>query len=66
MSEIREGISSEVSSQIISSPLFPYLPISLSPDPFVPSPFPWYAMLRVYYAISLRSHSQFRTHPDML
>ncbi|NER52238.1 MAG: hypothetical protein F6J92_37470 [Symploca sp. SIO1A3] len=28
MSEIREGISSEVSSQIISFPLFPYLPIS--------------------------------------
>ncbi len=38
MSEIREGISSEVSSQIISFPLFPYLPISPSPHTCATSP----------------------------
>ncbi len=31
VSEILIGTSREVSSQIISSPLFPYLPIYLSP-----------------------------------
>ncbi len=57
VSEIREGISSEVSFQIISSPLFPHFPIS--PSPHLPTLF--FAHPPLQYVPIFR-HSRSVTH----